>query len=102
MIEILNKDNNITIKPEEDITASSVDELKDIIFQQLQDNKVNIIIDLFLVTSIDSIGLSVLISCHRALQELGGHLSFVGANEDLMQLFTVLKLDKLFSISPKG
>ncbi|MEQ8187852.1 MAG: STAS domain-containing protein [Candidatus Eremiobacterota bacterium] len=89
----------VIIKPEKDITEKTVNELRDNILFQLGNNNVNITIDLSAVNMIDSIGLGVIISCYKALQEFNGTLNIVCANDDIMQLFTLLKLDKHINIS---
>jgi anti-anti-sigma factor len=89
----------VIIKPETDITEKTVNELRDNILFQLGNNNVNITIDLSSVNMIDSIGLGVIISCYKALQEFNGTLTITSANDDIMQLFTLLKLDKHITIS---
>jgi len=89
----------VIIKPEKDITEKTVNELRDNILFQLGNNNVNITLDLSAVNMIDSIGLGVIISCYKALQEFNGTLNIVYANDDIMQLFTLLKLDKHINIS---
>jgi anti-anti-sigma factor len=89
----------VIIKPDTDITEKTVNDLRDKILFELGNNRVNIIIDLTNVTMIDSIGLGIIISCYKALQEFNGTLTITSASEDIMQLFTVLKLDKHLSIS---
>ena len=101
MINANEEENMAIIKPEADITSSTVGDLRENILLQLQENKINITIDLENVDVIDSIGLGVLISCYKALLELGGKLSFISASEDLMLMFKVLKLDNYFSITSK-
>jgi len=101
MVDLKETETQAVIKPEEDIISSTVPELRDKILLQLQEGKVNITIDLSNVETIDSLGLGALISCYKALLELGGNLSFTSVSDELIFMFKVLKLDKYFSITPR-
>jgi anti-anti-sigma factor len=102
MIEIIELKNTVILKPDGDITVSTVNELRDMIFKQLEKKKINMSIDFSNINLIDSVGLGVLISCYKSLEEFHGKLSLISINDELLQLFALLNLDKYFSISGKS
>ena len=58
-----------------------------------------VVVDLKLVTYIDSSGLATLVEMLKKTRAQGGALGLAGLSEKVRSLFEITKLDKLFSIS---
>ncbi|MHC4914541.1 MAG: STAS domain-containing protein [Planctomycetota bacterium] len=56
-----------------------------------------IIVDLSAVAYIDSSGLATLVECLQNLTDYGGRLVLVGASKSARDVFSIARLDKVFS-----
>ncbi|MBI4614935.1 MAG: STAS domain-containing protein [Planctomycetes bacterium] len=57
-----------------------------------------LIVDLSEVDYIDSAGLATLLECFKRLQRTGGGMRLVGVNNQIIEIFKVAKLEKIFAI----
>ncbi len=103
MVTVENQDGKFIVKPQGPITINSnADEFRKELSKYVQEGHVDIIIDLDDVEMIDSKGLAVFVVCNQAVSEKGGSLTVVTNNEDLRNLFHVLRLDQHFTVcSPR-
>ena len=58
------------------------------------------VLDFSQVQSIDSVGIGLLVATHNSLAKVGGSLSLANVGQDIFQLFTLMRLDKHFSVAP--
>lgn len=88
------------ISPTGDITASSADRFRIILLEMLKQNITKYRFNLKEVNDIDSVSLSVLICFANMLnkQSNDGKLEIVNANQDLINLFLMTRLNKTFNI----
>ena len=99
---------NITLKElENDIVLLDVDgeidlytasDLKDMIFEQIDFNKTNIIIDLERVTYIDSSGIGTLITSLSKLKKINGNMCIIHVYDSVKKVFELTKLTTFFKI----
>jgi anti-sigma B factor antagonist len=57
-----------------------------------------LIVNLQEVGFLDSSGLSVLVAARKRMQEAGGELALICANESVLKVFAVTNLDRVFAI----
>jgi anti-anti-sigma factor len=60
-----------------------------------------ITIDLESAEVIDSSGIGILVATYNELQNMNGNLAVINANENIMKMLRIMRLDTHFSISGK-
>lgn len=74
-------------------------ELKELLLSKIkEEGKTHIVVDLSQTTFIDSTTLGVLISGVRQLRKVGGALALVCSDENIVKIFEITGLDKVFPI----
>lgn len=63
-----------------------------------KENYNELVLNLFDVKIIDSIGLSFIISLFKTVSGLDRRFKIVGTNQDIRQLFQIMKLDQVIEI----
>jgi anti-sigma B factor antagonist len=84
---------------EESVGLTNLNEAKSQIQNLLSDGEKNFAIDLNQVNSINSSGLGILISCLKLIKDSNGDLRLLNANDKLLNIFKITKLDKVFDLS---
>ena len=90
--------NIIIIEITENIQKIQAEELEEKLFQLYSDKKNNILLDLREITHICSSALGNLVSYKRLLKKEGGDLRLIISSEELIQLFSITMLDKVFEL----
>ena len=62
--------------------------------------KISLVLDLEAVSALSSAMLGKLVALHKAVGAGRGRMTIAGVKPSIMPLFTVTKLDKLFTFSP--
>ncbi|GIH94294.1 STAS domain-containing protein [Planobispora siamensis] len=57
-----------------------------------------VVIDLSAMTFCDSTGISILVAAHRRAHEAGAALALAGMERDIVYVFQIMGLDRLFSL----
>lgn len=73
------------------------DTLKQLVLDELQRGYKAFILDCTHTAYIDAVGLGVLVSISRKINQAGGTLVIENLNEDLVLLFEITKLDQMFT-----
>lgn len=95
--------NVLVVTPEGDcLDASVAGPLKKRLHQYAEQGWAKLVLDLVNVEFMDSSGLTVIISTLKTLKERGGHLVLSGVNEELLSMFRLTRLDKVFKIYPNA
>jgi anti-sigma B factor antagonist len=81
-----------------EIDLYNAPEIKEKIKEEMNKNKVNIIINLDKVTYIDSSGIGVLISSLSNLKKVGGGLKLINVYASVRKVFELTKLTSFFDI----
>ncbi|WP_027183672.1 STAS domain-containing protein [Desulfovibrio inopinatus] len=84
--------------PDFDIIASHVDALRKCIEELLVQDDSSLTIDMVHVTSIDSIGIGLLVATHNTLKKNDGNLALKNVSSDIMRLFNIMRLDRHFTM----
>jgi anti-sigma B factor antagonist len=86
------------LSPQGEIDFATGPQLKDAITEQLVAGEVNLVMDLLKVDFIESTGLGALIGGRRRAHALRGTLRLVCTEEQLLRIFRITGLDKVFAI----
>lgn len=84
---------------EESVGLSNLNEVKSQIQNLLSEGENCFAIDLTEVNSINSSGLGILISCYKMIKDDDGDFRLINANDKLLNIFKITKLDKVFDLS---
>lgn len=101
-IKINEEDNTTTVKLRGDMYMEQVDELLDVFNSIIEKGPSLVIIDISELKSITSSGIGKIVLLYKGLQKKGGKVKIIGVNETIMQIFKIVKLDKLIEIQEKS
>lgn len=82
-----------------DVVASCFEEFRQELQRVLDQGCDELVIDLSSVQIVDSRGLALFMLCQKSLAGTGGRLRLVTQNQDLRQLFHVMRLDRHMTVS---
>ena len=91
-------DERIIVKLTGDIYTEQGDELLQVFNGIIEKNPKEVVINLSKLKSITSSGIGKIVSLYKDLDKKGGKIRIVGANDTIMQIFKIVKLDKLMEI----
>lgn len=97
-IETTDRDGYTVLSPHGEIDFATGPQLKDAISERLDAGDVHLVIDLLDVEFIESTGLGALIGGRRRALALDGSLSLVCTDEQILKVFRITGLDKVFDI----
>ena len=80
------------------LNAASAPTLKTHIKKLIDANRIELILDISAVSFLDSSGLAVLVSGLKATRERGGWLKLAGANSQVVSIFKMTMLDRVFEM----
>lgn len=92
------RDGACALSLEGEVDVYTAPRLKEAIVDQIDDGCVNIIVNLEKVGFIDSSGLGVLVSGLRRAKERDGAIRLVCTRENVLKIFRITGLDKVFPI----
>ena len=99
-IDVQRRDGYTVLSPQGEIDFATGPQLKSAITETLVAGEVHLVVDLLRVEFIESTGLGALIGGRRRAFAMGGSLSLVCAEEQMLKLFRITGLDKVFAIFP--
>jgi anti-sigma B factor antagonist len=97
-IDVTRVAGHTVVSPQGEIDFATGPQLKDAITDLLVNGEVNLVIDLLAVDFIESTGLGALIGGRRRAHALKGSLVLVCTEEQMLKIFRITGLDKVFSI----
>jgi anti-sigma B factor antagonist len=89
----------VSLSGEVDLYAAP--EFKQRLLQVIEAGATRVIVDLSITTFIDSTTLGVLMGALNRLREHGGDLALVCNDQNLIRVFEITGLDRVFAIYPK-
>jgi anti-sigma B factor antagonist len=92
------QDGRHVVTPRGEIDLATQRQLKQMIDDLVVAGNVHLVVDLNETTFMDSTGLGALIGARRKAHAFQGSFSIVCSNEDLLKLFRITSLDKVFTI----
>ncbi len=101
-MEIVLSENGetMTVQLKGDIYMEHGDELHKAFNSILGKKPAEVVIDLQGLKSITSSGIGKIVLLYKGLQKQNGSLSIRGVNHTIMEVFRIVKLDKLVAIEP--
>ncbi len=97
-IDVASRNGHTVLSPQGEIDFATGPQLKDALTDTLVAGEVHVVVDLLKVEFIESTGLGALIGGRRRAQALNGSLSLVIADDQLLKIFRVTGLDRVFTI----
>jgi anti-sigma B factor antagonist len=97
-IDVTQRHGYTILSPQGEIDFATGPQLKDAINERLIAGDVNLVMDLQAVDFIESTGLGALIGGRRRAHALKGSLCLVCTEEQLLKIFRITGLDKVFAI----
>ena len=97
-ITVEDVDGYQVVVPRGEVDIATNGQLKTVINDLVVDGKVNLVVDLSEVDFLDSTGLGALIGGRRKAHAFKGSFAIVCADEQLLKVFRITGLDKVFAI----
>ena len=97
-IDVSRREGFTVISPQGEIDFATGPQLKDAITELLVAGEVHLVVDLLKVDFIESTGLGALIGGRRRAHALKGSLVLVCTEDQMLKIFRITGLDKVFSI----
>ena len=97
-IDVTRVAGHTVVSPQGEIDFATGPQLKDAITELLVAGEVHLVIDLLAVDFIESTGLGALIGGRRRAYALKGSLSLVCTEQQMLKIFRITGLDKVFTI----
>jgi anti-sigma B factor antagonist len=97
-IDVTRRHGYTILSPQGEIDFATGPQLKDAINERLVAGDVNLVMDLQAVDFIESTGLGALIGGRRRAHALKGSLRLVCSQQQLLKIFRITGLDKVFAI----
>ena len=97
-IDVTRRHGYTILSPQGEIDFATGPQLKDAINERLIAGDVNLVMDLQAVDFIESTGLGALIGGRRRAHALKGTLRLVCTEQQLLKIFRITGLDKVFAI----
>lgn len=97
-ITVEKKAESAEIRFSENLVSDTVEDLRGTLKKLLSEQLNSITINFQSIEMIDSMGIGLLVSTHNTLTARGGELLIVNLSPDLLELFTVMRLNEFFSI----
>lgn len=99
-MKAIQQEKKLILIPETNLTASSIEELRDYFRKQLKQHSdiAHVVLDVSGVHSVDSLGVNLIVGLYRELTEKSGTIEIVGAEENFMKVANFFRLPSLFSI----
>ena len=97
-VKLTESDQKITVLLRGDIYVEQADELLEVFNSVIERGPEEVIIDLSELKSITSSGIGKIVLLYKGLQKKNGKIRIIGVNDTIMQIFKIVKLDKLVEI----
>ena len=97
-IDVSRREGFTVISPQGEIDFATGPQLKDAITELLVAGEVHLVVDLLKVDFIESTGLGALIGGRRRAHALKGSLVLVCTEDQMLKIFRITGLDKVFAI----
>ncbi len=91
-------ENTLEVKPVGEVDIYTSPELKNKIYEIIEEKNINVLIDGEELDYIDSTGLGVLMGIYKKLQEKNLNIRIINLKPNIYKLFDITGLNKIFSI----
>jgi anti-anti-sigma factor len=90
--------NELNIEIPENFAVDEADKFREKLNYLMSKGEKNFVLNFCRCTFIDSTGLGVLVSTYKKCNQLNGSLKLHSMNEQVMRIFSLTRLDKVFDI----
>ena len=92
--------DSIILKLHEDLIASNVKQFNLNVMELLEEDEDHdaLVLDLSETENIDSVGVTFVVSLYKAANAEGRLFKVINSNQDIVQLFKLMKLDEFFEM----
>jgi len=97
-VNVFEGEQSVSVTLKGDIYVEQADELLGIFNSIIEKGPKEVIIDLSGLKSITSSGIGKIVLLYKGLQKKNGKIKIVGVNNTIMQIFKIVKLNKLVEI----
>jgi len=97
-VKVDERNGIMTLKFKGDIYIEQADELTSVFNSIIEKNPRDVEIDLDGLKTITSSGIGKIVLLYKDLKKRGGKLRIIKVNDTIMQIFKIVKLDKLIEI----
>lgn len=97
-IKLAESDRQVKVTLKGDIYVEQADELVEVFNSIIEKSPEEVIIDISELISIASSGIGKIILLYKGLRKKNGKIKIIGVNDTIMQIFKIVKLDKLIEI----
>ena len=97
-ISVAEGDGKTTVNLNGDIYTEQGDELQQVFDGIIEKTPKEVVINLSELKSITSSGIGKIVYLFKELDKEGGEIRIIGVNDTIMQIFKIVKLDKLMKI----
>ncbi len=97
-VKVSEGEKSVSVTLKGDIYVEQADELLEIFNSIIEKGPEQVIIDLSGLKSITSSGIGKIVLLYKGLQKKNGKIKIVGVNNTIMQIFKIVKLNKLVEI----
>lgn len=97
-MEYILDNSSIILQVKSDLTASKVRDMVDFTKNLISEKKdlSEVVLDISNSKTIDSIGITFIIGIYKSALNYGKTFKITGANKEIKQLFTLMKLNNIF------
>jgi len=99
-IKVEEKEGFTEVSLKGDIYIEQADELSGVFNKIIEKNPREVVINLSGLKSISSSGIGKIVFLYKGIHKNNGKLRITGVNETIMQIFRIIKLDKLMEVEP--
>jgi anti-sigma B factor antagonist len=97
-VKVAERDGVVSVTLTGGIYVEQADELLDVFNSIIDKKPKEVVIDLSDLKSITSSGIGKIVLLYKGLQKNKGKMRIEGVNDTIMQIFKIVKLDKLMEI----
>jgi len=97
-IKVLESEGKLVVRVKGDIYIDQADELLETFNNIIEKGPEEVLLDLKGLKSITSSGIGKIVLLYKELQKKKGVLKIEGVNDTIMEIFKIVKLDKLVEI----
>lgn len=101
-VNFVDRGNAIDVTLSGDIYVDQADELLDVFNSIIEKKPAEVTIDLAALKSITSSGIGKIVLLYKGLKSHNGRVRITGVNDTIMQIFKIVKLDRLVEIEGVG
>ncbi|KAF5040024.1 Anti-sigma-B factor antagonist [bioreactor metagenome] len=94
----ITSENNLEVKPIGEVDIYTSPDLKNKVFELIENKKLNMVINGEKLEYIDSTGLGILMSIYKKMQENSLNIKILNLKPNIYKLFDITGLSKVFDI----